>query len=591
MRRLAILIGLSFLCSTSSAQPWETVGGEAFVAVAGLSDGALVMVREPGDILRSSDRGATWHRVYHGLTSLTGIERAGDTAFAFYDSVAVLVSHDTGRTWRGVDAGSGQARKPRHYSSGWVSQPPLPSAKGDTILATATVDSVCYAVGAPGLVYVSDASKQHWRRLHRAPFSSAGASASAPGSARSTRLVDFYTAASGAILRDSLLYVTHDSGTTWQEVRTGLRVASAMLMLSDTSALVGDTSGSLALVRSDSTHRLDSMLGAKRPIIQIGWRNKPNGDIYILTDSAMYLTTTSFESVTSRALPLRAGEHATSASYPDPYTCYVIADSITRLDTTTLTDNITHDTTIYHDTSTVYLTTDGGATWATTTSGLVNLKKIFFASSKSGYACGPHGALMFTADSSLTWHRSFVPRAQDLHDVRFVNDSAGYAVGDSGMVFMTQNRGRWWRMVAPEPLFSHPGSSYQSIAFADARTVYVLGSDRCYRQTIRDPMAGFRFTRRTQQKNTLAVTASPNPSNGFVRFTITSKQTADDGSSPTLVISDASGRTVEQLQDVSAGAMNTWSATADFSNLTTGPYTAIATLGGASGLCKFAIAH
>ena len=190
MRRLAILIALSFFSRTSSAQSWEPVGGEAFAAVAGMSDGALVMVREPGDILRSSDHGATWHRVYHGLTSLTGFghpspglsQQVGEenSIFAFYDNIAVLVSRDTGRTWRGDVAHALACAKPVQPKACDTRE--LTQAKAyATIRSVATVDSVCYAVGAPGLVYVSDASKARWRRLHRAPFSSAGAEKEAGG--------------------------------------------------------------------------------------------------------------------------------------------------------------------------------------------------------------------------------------------------------------------------------------------------------------------------------------------------------------------------------------------------------------------------
>ncbi|MDP4199252.1 MAG: hypothetical protein Q8922_05775 [Bacteroidota bacterium] len=616
MRRLLVLFGLSLLGSIAAswampsramAQSWDPIGADAFVAIAGMSDGALVMIREPGDILRSTDLGATWHMVYHGISSLTALEIEHDTAFVYYDSIAVLISLDSGRTWASlaVPRVSTRVQQAHAYAAPQHTQ----AEACGLIRSVAQVDSVCYAVGEPGLIYVSDTSKTQWRRLHVAPFCSAEITSQwmidhqpplpsplrfAGGGAG----IDFFSAASGAIVRDSLVFFTHDSGTTWQEAHTGLRAVSAMLMISDTSALVGDTSGSLVIVSESTWRACDSLLGTKRPMVEFGWRNKFNSDIYVATDSALYLTTATFESVTTRAIPMRRGEYARSASFPDPYTCYVLADSVTRLDTTTLTDNVTHDTTIYSDTASIYQSTDGGATWTTTTSGLASLSRICFTSAKNGYACGGSGTLMFTVDSSLSWHRSYAPTRQDLHAIRFVNDSVGYAVGDSGTVLMTQIRGRWWRPVAPEPLFTHPGTSYRSLTFPDARHIYVLGADRgmgagrSYRQTIREPMTGFRLSRRrTPQKNTLAITASPNPSNGTVHFTITSKQTSEDGASPTLVISDAAGRTIEQVQDLAASMTNTWVATADFSNLTTGAYTAIATLGGASGLCKFTIAH
>ncbi len=58
----------------SRAQSWQSVDDESFEAIAGSADGTLVLIRYPGDILRSTDHGITWHQVYHGNARLTRIE-------------------------------------------------------------------------------------------------------------------------------------------------------------------------------------------------------------------------------------------------------------------------------------------------------------------------------------------------------------------------------------------------------------------------------------------------------------------------------------------------------------------------------------
>jgi len=176
-----------------------------------------------------------------------------------------------------------------------------------------------------------------------------------------------------------------------------------------------------------------------------------------------------------------------------------------------------------------------------------------------------------------------------INDIRFVNDSTGYAAGDSGTVFFTLFYGRWWRSIAPEPLFRHPGTTYSSIAFAGPRTVFILGDDRCYKQRIPEPMTGPRFRFRRSQRNTLSIEASPNPVSGNVHFEIASNSANNDGANPIVKVMDLTGRTMVDGIDCSNSGNNVWAASADLSQLSPGVYLAMVSLGGQTAKCDVVV--
>ncbi len=61
---LLLLVLLAPACAV--AQTWVPNGYESFETLAGAADGSLLLVRAPGDILRSADTGATWQVVHRG---------------------------------------------------------------------------------------------------------------------------------------------------------------------------------------------------------------------------------------------------------------------------------------------------------------------------------------------------------------------------------------------------------------------------------------------------------------------------------------------------------------------------------------------
>ena len=628
MRYSVLVLATFAFCYSASvrAQSWQSLGGEAFISITRVIDGSLLVIRYPGDILRSTDRGKTWHEVYHQLGWIERFTESNNREIvARSGKNTLLVSSDSGRSWNSVSNGqrtvessgqwivdSGKWRTIHHPLStihyqlstiilddssnillsrdsgaSWQCVFRLRTDYPAKLYALCLADSVCYAVGEPELMYVSDSKFAHWTELHSAPFEVDTASH------RYYSSIAFWSTASGAIAAGNRIYFTHDSGTTWQEATLpDTNQISTVLMLSDTTALAGGSKGSLEyLVQTGNSYRsYDSLLPTSRTVVQIGWTNRADGKLYILTDSGLYFTTTGLESMTSQALSLHPGEFATSVSFPDPNTGYLLTDSITHKDSTIRDMGFVRDTVIACDTSNVYCTTDGGATWTLVLAGKHGLSKIFFVNAKRGFVCGANGIVLRTNDSGASWSKSFSFTRQNLHDIRFVNDSTGYVAGDSGMVLLTENAGLFCRPVVPEPLFMHPAISYTSLAFPDAHTVVVLGQNRCYTQTIRDPF-NLRISRKKSlRKNPLHITISPNPSSGIVHVVVTDAGTGlpYDGT-PSLRICDLSGRTVMDGVSCSAEAMGRWSAEVNLSSQPLGAYMAIAIMGDMTAQSNFVI--
>jgi photosystem II stability/assembly factor-like uncharacterized protein len=647
------------------AQSWQPIGSDSFVSIAGLSDGSLTLIRYPGDILRSTDGGLTWHEVYHGLRPLARIAETARHEAVVVGFGSLLLSIDSGRAWTVVDSADDPAAilaltkelpkyDPKRVTalgatlllddssnvllsrdggvswrrvlrmpgvSGGDAQPTIarPTRK---LLSIAVVDSVCYAVGEPGLMYVSDSRFAHWRELHTAPFQFDTSILASHG------IVSFANAARGAIALSNRIYLTEDSGTTWRETvlpdtgaaspirrgglggpDNGTRVALSFLWTSDTSAVVGMSSGDMfssfdagktfglcAAAGSstaggpDNGTRLPLQLGdslptqrahdwSARPVIQIGWQDQSRDGLFVLTDSTAFTTDIRVEHSSSFALPLAPGEHAQSLCFPDKYTVYLLAR-----DTITINDTL-------RDTSCVYRSLDGGGIWMKSLRTIAGGTRMFFVSPRRGYVCGANGAILMTDDTGATWGRTISMTRQQLRNIRFVNDSTGYCVGDSGVVLITRNNGRWWRPTTPVPLFTHPRTSYTSIAFAGPRTVYVLGDGQCFRETIPDPMRNWRISRRREIKKVLAVSVTPNPSRGSIQIQVTVPSNADRTVVPSLSLCDPEGRIILDNILCSSIGNGVWRGEADCSSLSMGPYLILATCGDWSGKCNLAIEH
>ncbi len=464
-----------------------------------------------------------------------------------------------------------------------------------------------------------DTAQHRWRELHRAPYAERGVGLEAPTPSQAQdrlygtpilrqaqdrlyALTEFHTPAYGAIAIGNQIYFTYDSGVTWKRSAVPDTSDISSLLLLDTSALAGMKDGSLYYITNFGGDyvRCDSILYSskiegwgtqplqqEKSILQIGWKDSLNNELFVLTDSVLYSLSADLHTSSSYALPLRAGERAVGASFPNPYVGFLLTDSTKTLDTLTAERQ---DTTVIRDTSYIYRSFDGGETWMLALNNIPALINMSFVNVHRGFVCGANGLIMVTNDSGSTWGRTYSRTRQNLHDVRFVNDSVGYACGDSGTIVQTFNAGRFWRPVPPEPAFSHSATAYTGIAFPNAHTVYVVAQDRGDKSEIKIP-ASIRMTSHRAQRNTLSVSARPDPSAGPVTFDIRIAGTPAYGAMPELKVCDMSGKSLYDASNFRTLSTNEWSVEADLTFLQPGPYTALVTCSGQQALAKFLIQH
>ena len=475
---------------------------------------------------------------------------------------------------------------------------PLPQGTN----AVGFADSIWWAVGEPGLICRWDGRR--WVEMHRAPFYEIPPTpppspllfrfASEEGESR----IAFSSAAHGVITVGNQIYTTDDSAVTWsREVLPDTTNISALFLLSDSTSLLGTADGRLYFDSDGTLVRYDSSLISApgwetqplqraHTMLQIGWKDKLDGNLFVLTDSQLYSVRSDLSAATPYTIPLNPGEHAVAAQFPDAYTGYLLTDSIRTQDT--LGSNGL-DTTLIFDTSKIYRSLDGGSTWDLVLRNVAGLRGLYFTSTKHGYAYGANGTLLHTEDSGLHWFRAWtMGERQTLHAIGFVNDSIGYAVGDSGTALQTVSYGRFWRPVPPEPLFTHPAVSYCAVGFPTPHTVYVVANDRCYSSEVRAPVY-WRPHWSWPVRHTLSISESPNPSSGQVEFTIHGN--SKDGSVPTLTICDLNGNVMTRISSIETISPNEWHASADLSSLPVNVYAAVVRLGGEQAIAKFLIEH
>ncbi|HEY3874930.1 MAG TPA: hypothetical protein VGM92_05605 [Candidatus Kapabacteria bacterium] len=594
--RALCIVGLLLSC-TLRAQQWEPIGADSFESIADVADGSLVLIRYPGDILRSSDSGETWCVVFQGHARLDGFEpREGSTSslpreasqegelVAFGDSGHAVVSRDSGRTWS-IEEGF------QHIASN-IQPPALPQlekaeddeVEGEQVHSYAKIGSKWYAVGEPGLIARYDSLKRRWETLHCAPY---GEGPFGNGSADSLPAhLDFASPAFGAISLGNQIYFTGDSGCTWRpSALPDSSTISSFFFIDDTCTLAGMQDGKLySCSRSNPAWALDTEIQNSRPILQIGWQDAYARQLFVLTDSELFTIGADLSIATSSPLPLRAGVRALHASFPNSYVGFLLTDSTTRTDTIDVNGG---DTTIIHDTSFIYRSLDGGGTWSIVQKNIPGLTNFCSPSVRIGYACGENGLILISYDSGSNWNRIRTGSKQTLRDIRFINDSVGYAVGDSGTVLFTYSYGKYWRGHSPEPLFFDPSERYTGIAFPNKDKVWIAGGTKGYAASIRVP-AAWRFNRHVRSRVNLSVALWPNPASGTLSVDIRLMGTVPPyATMPTVKLCDLSGSVISEVPSVSEASTSEWTVRMDISFLRPGAYTIIASLGGQNAIAKF----
>ncbi len=570
------------------AQEWEPIGTKSFEAITSANDGALLLIRYPGDILRSSDSGETWSLVYAGHSQLLGFDHLSlglppemerGIAVTSSDSGNPIISRDSGRSWQvsSIDTVHCFGQSNRLPFIPYLLSP-LPEGTETFSFA----DSSYWAVGKSGLVCRWDGSK--WRELHCSPYSENTAIDSGTVFAK----INFARPDFGAIALGNRVYFTYDSGVTWwRSIIPDSNSQSTLFFIDDTCSLVGMQNGKLySISNTDRIWVCDTTIHNSRPILQIGWQDAYARQLFALTDSELFTLSTDLQVETSSPLPLRFGERALHASFPNEYLGFLLTKTTSRHDSMSSEDN---DTAIISDTSAIYRSLDGGGTWSLVLNNIPGLTKIFFENVRIGYACGENGLIMATNDSGSSWTAMRTGTKQTIRDIRFVNDSIGYAVGDSGTVLFTCTYGKFWLLIPPEPMFLHPKGSYTGIAFPTSQSVCVVGSEKGYFAPITIP-SHWRYQRPNSQGATILVSAYPDPSSGPVTFDVRLTGSGPTyGEFPELNICDLSGKSVLRIRSIHETSTSEWRAEADLSFLQMGIYTAVASYAGQTGDVKFYI--
>lgn len=122
----------------------------------------------------------------------------------------------------------------------------------------------------------------------------------------------------------------------------------------------------------------------------------------------------------------------------------------------------------------LYKTTDGGATWATQTSGIAqHIFSIEYVNPTTAYACASTGTgiIIKTTDGGATWTSQTFPSTSYLLDMHFPSDSVGYCVGYNGVLMKTTDWGVNWTFLSPGT-----SNDLRSVFFTDENTGYVAQS-------------------------------------------------------------------------------------------------------------------
>ncbi len=132
--------------------------------------------------------------------------------------------------------------------------------------------------------------------------------------------------------------------------------------------------------------------------------------------------------------------------------------------------------------SRVFRTTNGGASWQWSSSGITQpVADVAFSSPLQGWAAGGSeifseepesgvGVIYRTEDGGITWVQQLYIERDAFVAVDFVNTTRGWAVGYNGLVYRTSNGGVAW-----EPQRIPTRVSFYSVAFRNPSTAWICG--------------------------------------------------------------------------------------------------------------------
>ncbi len=118
----------------------------------------------------------------------------------------------------------------------------------------------------------------------------------------------------------------------------------------------------------------------------------------------------------------------------------------------------------------VWLTTNGGSSWAGVVIGSERLNAVEFTDLDYGTMVGENGTIYRTMNSGYNWTLQGSGTTKDILDVSFISSTEGWVCGDDGLLLHTETSGAFWdEMATPY------GADYSGIQFIDSENGFMAG--------------------------------------------------------------------------------------------------------------------
>jgi len=202
----------------------------------------------------------------------------------------------------------------------------------------------------------------------------------------------------GYLVAGRVMFLTRDSGQTWQQTSLGVP----------------------ADVKKGTPEYLSIRFEGKKIGIAVGSVYQHVGKEDIVVDSLVMRTDDGGETWTRIVVPSKVELY--HLDFTDDSHVWIVGDK-----------------------GLVLASTDGGLTFHQQQSGVTRaLFNVDFRDDDNGYAVGGGGAILLTTNGGATWQRVNSPYSETLKRVDFADDKNGWIVGYGGAILRSGDRGQSW---------------------------------------------------------------------------------------------------------------------------------------------------
>ncbi len=511
------------------------------VAIADSHNAFAVGIR--GNVLRSTDRGASWKPLWTGnndaLHAISFPEPATGTTVGNYG--IILRTTDAGKTWErqvngaftsndhfmgvafsdrdhGVVVGGADIHRTADGGSTW-SAVPLPGV-ARFLTAVSLRQGTGMAVGDSGrIVYSSDGGASWVVRVN--------------GGGAHLRDVWVVDSARAFVAGVETILRTTDAGVTWSPVSgAGGQTWWTLSFIDSVRGFAGSSQGRI-LRTTDGGTTWASQYSTLIEISDDAFFDQDDGILATMAGRPIYTTDggdswqpsvlldgTSFLGVSAigESAAIVVGEGGTISRTVDAAESWTTLQSGTSLDLFGIDCFDSANCTVVGDSGLILRTTDGGTTWTRQTSGFVQrLRGVAFATSTAAIAVGDNGRILRTTNGGSTW----LPRPGgvtfDLYAVAFGNAAVGIISGDS-VAYRTVDGGLSWLAVTLSPSFRYRAAAFPS------PTLGIVGgffgpegetNQHAFIHTTTDLGESWRYTSGTNAPGNILAASAPDPAHLF----------------------------------------------------------------------------